>query len=88
MRLSVTPQPVTRNRTGAPGAPGARRRTRGAVLAVSAALVSSLTVAAPAHGRLGAGRGERDLAVLVRADRVRLAASLVAAAAAFSAAAR
>ncbi|MET8578338.1 gamma-glutamyltransferase [Streptomyces sp. NPDC005012] len=47
MRPSVTPQPVTRNEAGAPG--GLRRR-RPAVLAVSAALLSSLTVAAPAQG--------------------------------------
>ncbi len=51
-------------------------------------MLTTAAVAAPAHGRLGAGRGERDLTVLVRADRVRLAASLVAAAAAFGAAVR
>ena len=46
-----------------------------AVAASALAMLTTAAVAAPAHGRLGAGRGERDLAVLVRADRVRLAAS-------------
>ena len=59
-----------------------------AVAASALAVLTTAAVAAPAHGRLGAGRGERDLAVLVRADRVRLAASLVAAVAAFSTAVR
>ena len=59
-----------------------------AVAASALAMLTTAAVAAPAHGRLGAGRAERDLTVLVRADRVRLAASLVAAAAAFGAAVR
>jgi hypothetical protein len=51
------------------------------LVAVGAALVATAitaAVAAPAHGRLTDRRGERDLRVLVAADRGRTAAALVA----------
>jgi hypothetical protein len=42
------------------------------------AMLTTAAVAAPAHGRLSRGRGDRDLARLMAADGVRLAAALVA----------
>jgi hypothetical protein len=49
------------------------------------ALLTTALVAAPAHGRLAAGRDERVLARLLVADRVRLAGAVVAAGAAVGA---
>jgi hypothetical protein len=46
--------------------------------AAALAILVTAFLAAPAHGRLSPDRGARDLALLVRADRVRLAAALVA----------
>lgn len=55
-----------------------------AVALVSSAVAVLVTagVAAPAHSRLAGVRGERDMAVLLAADRVRCVAAVVAAAAA------
>ena len=52
--------------------------TVAAMGAAAAAILITAFVAAPAHGRLSPDRGAGDLALLVRADRVRLAAALVA----------
>jgi hypothetical protein len=41
-------------------------------------MLTTAAVAAPAHGRLSRGRGDQDLGRLMAADRVRLAAALVA----------
>jgi hypothetical protein len=49
-----------------------------AVGAAGVAIATTAAVAAPAHGRLTAQRGERDLRVLVAADRGRAVAALVA----------
>lgn len=60
-------------------------RNAGTLAAIGLAAVAVLTtavVAAPAHRRLSAERGEADLLRLLRADRVRFVAALVAAAAA------
>ena len=60
-------------------------RNAGTVTAVALSALAVLTtafVAAPAHGRLSPGRGERDLVRLIRADRVRLVAAVLAAGAA------
>jgi hypothetical protein len=53
-----------------------------AVAASAVALGATALVAAPAHGRLAEQRVERDLTLLIGADRVRLAAAVVAAVAA------
>jgi len=56
-------------------------RNAGTVTAAAACALAVLTtaaVAAPAHGRLGPGRGERDLRLLTVADQGRTAAALVA----------
>lgn len=55
------------------------------VAATGLAVLVTMTVAAPAHGRLGRGRGERDLAMLLAADRVRFAAAVLAVVAALAA---
>jgi hypothetical protein len=55
------------------------------VAATGLAMLVTMAVAAPAHGRLGRGRGERDLATLLAADRVRLGAAVLAAVAALAA---
>jgi hypothetical protein len=55
------------------------------VAATGLAVLVTMTVAAPAHGRLGRGRSERDLATLVAADRFRLGAAVLAAVAALAA---
>jgi hypothetical protein len=60
-------------------------RNAGTLAAVGFAALAMLTtaaVAAPAHGRLGDERGEADLARLLRADRVRFVAGMLAAGAA------
>jgi len=53
-----------------------------AVAASAVALGATALLAAPAHGRLSEQRSERDLTLLLRADRVRLAAAVAAAVAA------
>jgi hypothetical protein len=56
-------------------------RNAGTLAAVGFAALAMLitaAVAAPAHGRLSGTRDDRDLARLMAADRVRLAAALVA----------
>ena len=58
------------------------------VVATGLAVLVTMTVAAPAHSRLGRGRGERDLATLVVADRFRLGAAVLAAVAALAATVR
>ena len=55
------------------------------VAATGLAMLVTMAVAAPAHGRLCRGRGERDLATLLAADRVRLGAAVLAAVAALAA---
>jgi hypothetical protein len=60
-------------------------RNAGTLVAIGFAALAMLTtaaVAAPAHGRLGDGRGDEDLARLLRADRVRFVAGVLAAGAA------
>lgn len=60
-------------------------RNAGTVTAVvlsALAVLTTAVVAAPAHGRLSPDRGGRDLARLIRADRVRLVAAVLAAGAA------
>ncbi len=60
-------------------------RNAGTVTAVVLSALAILTtafVAAPAHSRLSPDRGERDLVRLIRADRVRLLAAVLAAGAA------
>jgi hypothetical protein len=57
-------------------------RNAATLAAVGFAALSMLTTAAaaaPAHGRLGGGREERDLTRLLRADRVRFVAGVLAA---------
>ena len=57
-------------------------RNAGTLAAVGFAGLAMLTtaaVAAPAHGRLSRARGDRDLAGLLRADRVRFVAAVLAA---------
>lgn len=64
---------------------GAGPRNAGTVTAVALSAVAVLTtalVAAPTHGRLSPDRGERDLVRLIRADRARLVAAVLAAGAA------
>lgn len=56
------------------------------VAATGLAVLVTMTVAAPAHSRLG--RGERDLATLLVADRFRLVAAVLAAVAALAATVR
>ncbi len=59
------------------------------VAAVGACMLAgglTATVAAPAHGRLGSGRGRRTLRRLLVADRLRLAAATAALACALAAA--
>ena len=53
-----------------------------ALAAVAVAVLVTAVAAAPAHQRLGAGHDPRRLARLLRADRLRAAAALVAAVAA------
>ncbi|HSJ22583.1 MAG TPA: hypothetical protein VK964_18615 [Nocardioidaceae bacterium] len=60
-------------------------RNAGTLAAIGFAALAMLTtaaVAAPAHGRLSGGRGDRELARLLRADRVRFVAGVLAAGAA------
>jgi hypothetical protein len=60
-------------------------RNAGTLAAVGFAGLAMLTtaaVAAPAHGRLSHGRGDRDLTRLLASDRVRFVAALLAAVAA------
>jgi hypothetical protein len=60
-------------------------RNAGTLTAIGFAALAMLTtaaVAAPAHGRLSRGRGDRELARLLRADRVRFVAGVLAAGAA------
>lgn len=56
-----------------------------AVAAAGAAMLVTATVAAPAHQRLGSGRDRRIVDRLLRADRVRTAAAVLALAAAVAA---
>lgn len=61
------------------------------VIAIGACAVAgglTAVVAAPAHGRLGRGRDPASLRLLLRADRLRLVAAVVALAGAVSAAVR
>ena len=67
---------------------GAGRAAHVAVAASAVALGATALVAAPAHGRLTEERGDRDLTLLLRADRVRLAAAVIAALAAVASAGR
>jgi len=53
-----------------------------AVVANAVAVLVTAAVAAPAHSRMAGARGERDLTVLLVADRVRCAAALLGAVAA------
>lgn len=57
-----------------------------ALAAAAVAMVITALVAAPAHGRLGAGHDPKRIGRLLRVDRIRAAAALVALAAAVLAA--
>lgn len=53
-----------------------------ALAGLAVAVGSTALAAAPTHGRLGRGRSETELALLLRADRLRLGGAVVAALAA------
>ena len=56
-----------------------------ALCAEAIAVLTTALVAAPLHGRLGGGRADRDVRLLLRVDRWRTAAALVGAVAAVAA---